>query len=150
MSSRARSARNLYNRGMQEVESKDNSTSGTRTPLTAVGRGWHSSSGLSGGETTPGPRGILKSSASSTTAISPPPIPPITATSGTVPAEWVCLQLNRLRSLVSDSDGSSSIRCILCTFHSRRCTPAHGFDTASHATFSQEKRKSPTSVSCPP
>lgn len=62
---------------------KDSSTSGTRTPATVTGRGWPTA-----GDVTPGPRGILKDRSKSS-AISPPPIPPITATTGAVPAEWV-------------------------------------------------------------
>jgi hypothetical protein len=67
----------------QEVESiKGDTTPGTRTPATVTGRGWPTA-----GDVTPGPRGILKDRSKS--VLSPPPIPPITATSGAVPAEWV-------------------------------------------------------------
>lgn len=68
----------------QEAESmKGDTTPGVRTPATVTGRGWPSA-----GDVTPGgPRSILKDRTK--TAISPPPIPPITATSGAVPAEWV-------------------------------------------------------------
>lgn len=61
---------------------KGDTTSGARTPVTVTGRGWPST-----GDVTPVPRGILKDRAKS--AQSPPPIPPISATSGAVPAEWV-------------------------------------------------------------
>lgn len=61
--------------------------------MSAAGRGWHSSGSGSDTAPPPGPRGILKTP----TSALPPPIPPITATSGAVPAEWVSIVFDTLK-----------------------------------------------------